>query len=140
MRLYFIMSKNFGPSLGELKLRNCPYDNASSLMEIWFDHGVSAEQDEQLKELLATYQPQVVAFNGEGITPNPIKYVCARLCWHLMLQGGLARRADSQSIPFGAQAAVGLEIRPPMNIVQQEPTLIFKWIIGFGTKASSFAP
>ncbi|EDQ84113.1 uncharacterized protein MONBRDRAFT_13124 [Monosiga brevicollis MX1] len=46
-----------------------------SLFEIWFDHGVSADQDQQLAALLKQYQPQVVGFNGQGIMTSPIKFV-----------------------------------------------------------------
>ncbi|EDQ88976.1 uncharacterized protein MONBRDRAFT_25743 [Monosiga brevicollis MX1] len=46
-----------------------------SLFEIWFDHGVSADQDQQLAALLKQYQPQVVGFNGQGIMTSPIKCV-----------------------------------------------------------------
>ncbi|EDQ91734.1 uncharacterized protein MONBRDRAFT_31183 [Monosiga brevicollis MX1] len=46
-----------------------------SLFEIWFDHGVSADQDQQLAALLKQYQPQVVGFNGQGIMTSPIKWV-----------------------------------------------------------------
>eukprot|EP00045_Choanoeca_perplexa_P002682 m.25937 g.25937 ORF g.25937 m.25937 type:complete len:555 (+) comp11647_c0_seq1:3-1667(+) len=45
------------------------------LFEIWFDHGVSAAQDDRLKALLQQYQPNATGFNGQGIMPSPIKWV-----------------------------------------------------------------
>jgi len=43
--------------------------------EIWFDGGYSAELKSSLTELLAKFQPNSNAFNGFGISKNPLRWI-----------------------------------------------------------------
>ena len=42
-------------------------------MEVWFDGGYQEDFGEQVAALLADLQPNAVAFNGYGISTNPLR-------------------------------------------------------------------
>jgi len=50
------------------------YGNAGNLSEVWFDGGVKGPMIPIVKSLLAAHQPNAMAFNGAGVTPNTIRY------------------------------------------------------------------
>jgi len=51
------------------------WKNYGSLTEIWFDGGYSTDMKTEIETLLASSQPNSVAFNGVGVSPNPVCWV-----------------------------------------------------------------
>ena len=51
------------------------YSSFGPLTEVWFDGGYPASMTDRLKDLFATLQPNVIAFQGEGLVPSPIRWV-----------------------------------------------------------------
>lgn len=45
-----------------------------NLTEIWFDGGYTSDMQSRLQTILQEYQPNAVAFGGEGISNNPIRW------------------------------------------------------------------
>ncbi|CAF1121364.1 unnamed protein product [Rotaria sp. Silwood1] len=45
------------------------------LDEIWFDGGYTSTLKNPITTLLANLQPQAVAFNGYGVSPNPVRWI-----------------------------------------------------------------
>eukprot|EP00759_Apiculatamorpha_spiralis_P008892 PhF_6_TR1571/c0_g1_i1/m.2861/K01206/FUCA; alpha-L-fucosidase len=45
------------------------------LTEIWFDGGFGAQFQQTLQQLVATYQTNAVAFGGQGVSNNPLRWV-----------------------------------------------------------------
>jgi hypothetical protein len=75
------------PSPGQLSVTPLQYDSLvrshltelwsryGELSEVWFDGGFTPSQKAWIPELLASLQPHAVAFNGEGLSPNPTRWI-----------------------------------------------------------------
>eukprot|EP01006_Ploeotia_vitrea_P002455 TRINITY_DN107596_c0_g1_i1.p1 TRINITY_DN107596_c0_g1~~TRINITY_DN107596_c0_g1_i1.p1 ORF type:complete len:454 (+),score=28.95 TRINITY_DN107596_c0_g1_i1:29-1390(+) len=46
-----------------------------NLTEIWFDHGYGTVFKPEIVKMLKKYQPNAVAFNGYGVSPNPVRWI-----------------------------------------------------------------
>lgn len=51
------------------------WGNYGELTEIWLDHGYAPSQQQRLIDLLKKLQPHTTAFNGYGVSPNPLKWI-----------------------------------------------------------------
>eukprot|EP01121_Diplochlamys_sp_Union-15-3_P020175 TRINITY_DN77_c0_g1_i2.p1 TRINITY_DN77_c0_g1~~TRINITY_DN77_c0_g1_i2.p1 ORF type:complete len:443 (+),score=77.55 TRINITY_DN77_c0_g1_i2:138-1331(+) len=51
------------------------WTNNGPLLEIWFDGGYQQDIKEKLSALLLKLQPNAVAFNGYGVSVNPVRWI-----------------------------------------------------------------
>jgi len=51
------------------------WSNYQQLNEIWFDGGYTASLKQPITALLDQLQPQAVAFNGYGVSQNPVRWI-----------------------------------------------------------------
>eukprot|EP00164_Ancoracysta_twista_P010303 GFYU01015487.1.p1 GENE.GFYU01015487.1~~GFYU01015487.1.p1 ORF type:complete len:485 (+),score=121.52 GFYU01015487.1:40-1494(+) len=51
------------------------WTNYGNLTEIWFDGGYRSDMKDELSGLLAKLQPNSCAFNGAGVSSNPLRWI-----------------------------------------------------------------
>jgi alpha-L-fucosidase len=87
----------------------------TDLTEIWFDGGSIAQIQPALSALLSELQPNVVAFQGEGLTPNPVRWVgtesglAPHPCWSTCDPSSFGAGSPSSSFWFPAETDFTLQ-------------------------------